>query len=188
MAFRQSDRGTTEDANIQLPGQISVEELLKEGNMNNEPERLRRDEMNAIIYLRCALASAEYFRKDLQKRLTMIPDRAERFQKAMDGLTSVVDEIIATAPEESARRLANITHDFKIVLAPKPQTEPKRLILDMNDANTVMEQALKPCRNCFKSDDEARRMCRFYKVMETYYPLNDYGNGTMCQYGKSEIE
>jgi len=156
--------------------------------MSDERERLRRGEMNAIIYMRCALASAGYCWGDLDKRLDMIPDGKNRFRAAMDGFNSVMDEIIATAPEESERRLANITHDFKIMLAPKPQTEPKVLTLRREDAETVMAAALKTCGDCYKSDDEVRRTCKLYKVMETYCPLDDYGNGMICQYGKSEIE
>ena len=156
--------------------------------MNDEKERMRRSEVNAIIYFRCALASAGYCWTDLQHRLGMIPDGEKRFKDAMDGFTKVIDEIIATAPEESERRLATITHDFKIILAPKPQTEPKVLMLRREDAEIVMGAALKTCGDCYKSDEEARRTCKLYKVMETYCPLDDYGNGMICQYGKSDIE
>lgn len=156
--------------------------------MNDERERLRRAEMNAIIYLRCALASSGYCWSELQGRLERIPDGAKRFRDAMDGFKTVMDEIIATAPEESERRLDNITHDYKIVLAPQPQTEPKALILQREDAETVMAAALKACGDCYKSDEEARRTCRLYKILETYCPLDDYGNGMICQYGKDDIE
>lgn len=42
--------------------------------MSDERERMRRGEMNAVIYMRCALASAGYCWTDLKHRLGMIPE------------------------------------------------------------------------------------------------------------------
>lgn len=153
-----------------------------------ERERLYRSEMNAVIYFKCALAAAGYCWTDLAKRLDCIPRGRQRFKSAMGAFNAVIEDVLGTVPPESEKRLNNITRDFKIVLAPQPMSEPKKLILDMEDANTVIDKALKNCGDCYKSDDEARRTCRFYKVMETYCPLDDYGNGMICQYGKSDIE
>ncbi len=154
----------------------------------DQRERLMRDEMNAIIYFRCALASAGYFWEGLQSRLERIPDGKQRFLDAMDSFKNVIGDLLETVPAKSQRRMENITHDFKIILAPQASSEPKRLILERDDAETVMGAALKTCADCFRSDDEAQRMCKLYKVLETYCPLNDYGNGMICQYGKNECE
>ena len=154
----------------------------------DQRERLMRDEMNAIIYFRCVLVSAGYCWKNLQPRLERVPDGKQRFLDAMAAFNGLMDDLLETVPQKSQRRMENITSDYKIILAPQASSEPKRLILEREDANTVMDAALKTCGDCYKSDEEARKMCKLYKVLETYCPLNDYGNGMICQYGKSECE
>ncbi len=154
-----------------------------------ERERLTRDEMNALIYLKCALAASGYAWEIDDKRLDYIPSGKQRLRLAMGAVKSICDDIEGTIPEKSAKRMANITHDFKIALIPITQTEGKNFVIHKEDAETLMNAVLnEKCAKCIKSDEEARRECGLYKVLEAYCPLNDYGNGLMCQYGKSELK
>ena len=153
----------------------------------SDRERMKRSEMNALIYFECAMAAAGYCWKDLADRLDCIPAGKRRYKMAMGAFKAVIDDIHGTIPEQSEKRMSGIRNDFKIALIPQAQNEPKKLVLDREDAYALMEAALKQCANCFKSDEEARQECGLYKILETYMPLEDYGNGIYCQYGKSEM-
>lgn len=169
---------TTEEANAMKGFTIPEEDR----------ERMRRDEMNAMVYMQCAIAAMGYCWKDLRNRLEYIPAGVQRFKMAMGAMKSIFDDLHETLPTKSERRMSTISHDFKIVLVPKPTSEPQKLVLDRDDAIALMEATIYRCKDCVKSDEEARKSCRLYSILETYMPLNDYGDGLMCEYGKRQIE
>jgi len=155
---------------------------------DGERERLRRDEMTALVYFLSTLAETGYMWENLQKRLEYIPSGKARFKMVMGGHNAIVGDILGTVPREQQKRLENIGKDFKIALIPKAQNEPQKLVMDRDDARVFIGAALKKCEFCVMSGEEARTGCELYALMEKYFPLSDYGDGMMCQYGKSDFE
>lgn len=152
-------------------------------------ERMTRDELNAFIYFKCALASAGYAWEKMKRRLAYIPAGEQRFKMQMGGMNALLDDIAGTMPKQSQKRMDGITNDYKIALIPKAGTEPKRLIMDAEDGAILVQAAMHYCEHeCIRTDEEARRECRLYRIFEAYMPLNNYGDGGMCQYGKQEFE
>ena len=152
-------------------------------------ERMTRDEMNALIYFKCALASAGYAWQKMQRKLGYVPAGLQRFKMFMGGMNSLIEDIGGTMPKQSQKRMDGIVNDFKIALIPQAATEPKRLVMDSLDGATLMEAAMHYCEHeCVMTDEEAKRNCKLYKIFETYMPLNHYGDGGMCEYGKKDFE
>ena len=67
-------------------------------------ERMTREEMNALIYFKCALASAGYAWQKMQRRLGYVPAGLQRFKMFMGGMNSLIEDIGGTMPKQSQKR------------------------------------------------------------------------------------
>ncbi len=150
-------------------------------------ERLTRPEFNA---LRCMLIVVSFCvdaKKDLQKRLDLIPYGRKRMNCALGAIKALMDDIIGTITRAQAQQIQNTMTDMEVKITPKMMPISQTVIMDLDLAKGLMDCAKEKCTGCTE-DGESCKKCKLYKIMEATTPLDDYGNGMLCPYNLAEWE
>ena len=148
-------------------------------------ERLRRAEFEAMRCLLGAVSYAATAREDLQKRLECVPDGKRRMNMVLGGLKAIADDLIGTVPRGQCRQIRNTMQDMEMRMVPKMTGMSQNVILEKENAKALIDVAMKQCRGCVE-DDVSCRECGLYRVLVSFLPLDTYDNGMLCPYSLSE--
>lgn len=148
-------------------------------------ERLKRAEFEAM---RCLLGAVSYTataRDDLQKRLECVPYGNQRMNMVLGGLKAIADDLIGTVPRGQCKQIRNTMQDMEMRMVPKMMGMSQNVILEKDNAKALIDVAMEKCRGCVE-DEESCRRCGLYRVLESFLPLDSYDNGMLCPYALSE--
>lgn len=149
-------------------------------------ERLKSREMNAIKWCMAAINSIAYAQDDLKDRLDCIPSGQVRWRLMLGHLRACLNDIIGTIPRKQAKQIKNLMEDMELRFMPKLTRTSNRVCIEVEDFAYFVEHAKADvCTSCILTDDECRK-CKMYQLMESLAPLDDYGDGTMCPYAHKE--
>ena len=144
-------------------------------------ERLRRAEKEAMMYIMNTTSQLAYAKDDLKERLGMIPDGAERLQKILDGISSLLDDLIQTIPVNQCVSLKNATSDYQVRVVPKAMPKTESIVISKANAKVLIDSAQEgKCISCVLDGKECRT-CELEQVLEWVTPLTAYSE-TLCPY------
>ena len=144
-------------------------------------ERLKRSEMQAVRMCLAVVSVAAYAKDDLKDRLDCVPDGNRRMRLAVGLLKAVVDDLIGTVSKQQARQLYGTMKDYNMCLLPKLTPGSTNIIMTKDQGKDLLDCARWKCSDCVE-DGEGCRECRLYKLLEATTPLDDYGSGLICPY------
>ena len=144
-------------------------------------ERLRRAEKEAMMYIMNTTSQLAYAKDDLKERLGMIPDGAERLQTALDGIGSLLDDLLYTIPVNQCISLKNATSDYQVRVVPKAMPMTESIVITKANAKVLIDSAQEgKCVSCVLDGNECRK-CELEQVLEWVTPMTAY-SATMCPY------
>lgn len=153
-----------------------------------DAERLIRRERDALLYFMNAVCILEDMEKDLAKRLTMIPDGAERMHTCAIGADQLLHELKLTIPMEQRRSLEHTACDYMMRLVPKCEPVSNRNILvDKEDYRTLVDSAQVKCTDCIETD-ETCESCKLFQLLTVLQPMEDYHCQNLCVYNMAGWE
>lgn len=150
-------------------------------------ERLKRGEMDAVRMLLAALSTAAYAQKDLTGRLECVPAGNRRMRMAVGSLRSVVNDLIGTISRSQCKQIYGTMRDFEMRLLPKLTPGTTNIIMTKDQGKDLLECARWKCHDCVE-DGEACRQCKLYKLLEATTPMDSYGDGLICPYALAKWE
>ena len=148
-------------------------------------ERMKRSEMDAVRMLLAALSTAACAQNDLTSRLECVPAGNRRMRMAVGSLRSVVNDLIGTISRSQCKQILGTMKDFEMRLVPKLTPASVNVILTKEQGMDLVDCAQWQCRSCVKDGEEARK-CKLYQILESTTPLDDYGDGFVCPYALAE--
>ena len=144
-------------------------------------ERLRRAEKEAMMYIMNTTSQLAYAKDDLKERLGMIPDGAERLQTILDGISSLLDDLIHTIPVTQCVSLKNATSDYQVRVVPKAMPMTESIVITKANAKVLIDSAQEgKCVSCVLDGNECRK-CELEQVLEWVTPMTAY-SATLCPY------
>lgn len=144
-------------------------------------ERLRRAEKEAMMYIMNTTSQLAYAKDDLKGRLGMIPDGAERLQTVLDGISSLLDDLLYTIPVNQCVSLKNATSDYQVRVVPKAMPMTESIVITKANAKVLIDSAQEgKCVSCVLDGNECRK-CELEQAFECVTPLAEYG-GNLCPY------
>ena len=154
---------------------------------DSECERATRKEIDALRMLIALVSNANYGKKDLAKRLSIVPEGTERFEKTVGELNDLLQDIIGAISTIQAKALKNTLLDYEIRLVPKFTTFEVVIPVGKKDFMTFIDCAMERCKTCAE-DGKTCRKCDLYNLLLSYVPLDDYGNDDdiICPYAEVE--
>ena len=148
-------------------------------------ERLKRSEMDAVRMLLAVLSAAAYAKEDLFDRLECVPYGNQRMRLALGGLRAVCDDVVGTISKSQCKQIYGTMKDFRIELRPRLMPGSTNVVMTKEQGKELLDLARWQCHDCVKDGEECRQ-CRLYKIMEATTPLNDYGDGLVCPYALAD--
>ena len=148
-------------------------------------ERLKRSEMDAVRMLLAVLSAAAYAKEDLFDRLECVPYGNQRMRLALGGLRAVCDDVVGTISKSQCKQIYGTMKDFEMRLVPKLTPVSVNVILTKEQGMNLVDCAQWQCHDCVKDGEEARK-CKLYQILESTTPLDDYGDGFVCPYALAE--
>lgn len=148
---------------------------------DNECERLRRGEFEAVRCLLGAVSYTAHANDDLQKRLERIPHGKQRMAMLLGGMRAMADDLIGTVPVGQCRQLRNTMSDMEMRMVPKLTGMSQNIIMEKELARGLIDTAMEKCRGCVE-DGQSCKGCALYQVLESITPLDEYDNGMLCPY------
>ena len=153
---------------------------------NEECIRATRDEMACIRIVLIASSELNYAREDLKQRLSIVPDGNERMNRLADEMTELFKDILGTISDKQRRTLRNSANDYEMRLVPKMTPGFSGLSFTKDDVKTLVSAAREKCKFCTLAGREIHD-CDLYGILETYIPLDNYGNEEIvCPYNYQE--
>lgn len=144
-------------------------------------ERLRRAEKEAVMYIMNTTSQLAYAKDDLKERLGMIPDGAERLQTILDGISSLLDDLLHTIPVNQCVSLKNATSDYQVRIVPKAMPKTENIVVTKANAKVLIDSAQEgKCASCVLDGNECRK-CELEQVLEWVTPMTAYSD-TLCPY------
>ena len=144
-------------------------------------ERLRRAEKEAMMYIMNTTSQLAYAKDDLKERLGMIPDGAERLQTILDGISSLLNDLLYTIPVNQCVSLKNATSDYQVRVVPKAMPMTESIVITKANAKVLIDSAQEgKCVSCVMDGNECRK-CELEQAFECVTPLAEYG-GNLCPY------
>ena len=142
---------------------------------------MRRAEKEAMMYIMNTTSQLAYAKDDLKERLGMIPDGAERLQTILDGISSLLDDLIHTIPVNQCVSLKNSTSDYQVRVVPKAMPMTESIVITKANAKVLIDSAQEgKCVSCVLDGNECRK-CELEQVLEWVTPMTAY-NATLCPY------
>ena len=164
------------------PADLAPERVWLE---DEECERLNRGEFEAVRCLLGAVNYAAHAQDDLKKRLALVPGGQQRMTDAVQDLKDLADDVIGTVPSGQCKQIRNTMSDMEIRMTPKLAPLSRNVILEKDVAKALIDIAMEKCRGCVEDEVNCRK-CALYRVLESFLPLDDYSNGMLCPYSRSE--
>lgn len=150
-------------------------------------ERLKRSEFEAVRCLLGAVSYTAHARDDLQKRLECIPGGKQRMNMLLGGIRAIADDLIGTVPQGQCRQLRNTMSDMEMRMVPKATGGmTQNVILEKELARGLIDTAMEKCRDCVE-DGESCRSCSLYKILLGITPMEEYSE-LRCPYAITEWE
>ena len=144
-------------------------------------ERLRRAEKESMMYIMNTTSQLAYAKDDLKERLGMIPDGAERLQTVLDGISSLLNDLLYTIPVNQCVSLKNATSDYQVRVVPKAMPMTESIVITKANAKVLIDSAQEgKCVSCVMDGNECRK-CELEQAFECVTPLAEYG-GNLCPY------
>lgn len=150
-------------------------------------ERLTRPEYEALESLLVLSLIFQRVKGNLKKRAECIPYGKFRLEGAYGCIDALLGDIVGTITHEQARSLWNTLADKDVRFVPRTVPAGKDVLVDLETMQDLIRSAKEKCVGCVE-DDESCRECRLYKVLEVICPLDDYSNGMLCPYYRTELE
>ena len=145
-------------------------------------ERLKRSEMQALRWSLAAVNSVAYAQEDLAERLECIPQGKVRWRLMLGHLRACLNDIIGTVPRKQCATIKNTMNDMELRMVPKYSPTSQKVVLNAEDLSYLVAHAKKDiCSVCILTDDECRE-CELYKILEAIAPREDWGSKTVCPY------
>ena len=152
-----------------------------------EQRRLVRSEKNPLYMLISLVSSMNYAEKDLDERLSMLPDGRERMKELTTKINDLMLEVIDTVPQHQGQALVGTLKDYEIRIVPKLTPINHRQVIEKEDLRTLIDCAQEAkCMICTFDGKECRN-CQLEKVMEKYIPLDNY-EASLCPYNMATWE
>lgn len=150
-------------------------------------ERLNRPQMGALLRMYNLLSDEAYFSKDMIPRLECIPNGVKRMQLALGQMRSIVNDITGTIPVEQCRRIHGTMKDYESRIVPKYTPSPASVVLEKEQAKSLIDFARAECKTCVKDAEECRG-CPLYKLLIAVLPCDNYDEygSYLCPYSRSE--
>lgn len=150
-------------------------------------ERLRRAEKEAMMYIMNTTSQLAYAKDDLKERLGMIPDGAERLQTILDGIGSLLDDMLHTIPVNQCVSLMNATSDYQVRVVPNAMPMTESIVITKANAKVLIDSAQEgKCISCVLDGKECRK-CELEQVLEWVTPMTAYSD-TLCPYNLAKWE
>ena len=146
-----------------------------------DEERLRRAEKEAMMYIMNTTSQLAYAKDDLKERLGMIPDGAERLQTILDGISSLLDDLLRTIPVNQCVSLKNATSDYQVRIVPKAMPKTENIVITKANAKVLIDSAQEGKCVSFVLDGKECRKCELEQVLEWVMPMTAYSD-TLCPY------
>lgn len=144
-------------------------------------KRLRRAEKEAMMYIMNTTSQLAYAKDDLKERLGMVPDGAERLQTVLDGIGSLLNDLLYTIPVNQCVSLKNATKDYQVRVVPKAMPMTENVVITKADAKVLVDSAQEGrCASCVLDGNECRK-CDLEQALECITPLVAYGMA-LCPY------
>ena len=147
-------------------------------------ERLKRSEFEAVRCLLGAISYAAHAKDDLQDRLECIPSGKQRINMLVGSIRSIADALLDTVPIGQRRQLRNTMMDMEMRMVPKLTRMSTNVIFELDTAKSLIDIAMEKCKGCVE-DGRSCRECALYKVLESTTPLDNY-DSLNCPYARSE--
>ena len=148
-------------------------------------ERLTRQEFGAVLRLYTLLSDAVHFENDMGRRLECVPNGKKRMRLLLGQIRSIVNDITGTIPVAQCRRIMSTMNDYESRLVPKFTPSKTNVLLDKEQARTLVDFARVECRECVRDSEECRS-CKLYELLVAVVPCDNYGNTFLCPYNHSE--
>jgi hypothetical protein len=149
-------------------------------------ERLKRSEFEAVRCLMGAVSYAAHAKDDLQDRLQCIPNGKQRMNMAIGSFRSIANDILGTITYGQNRQLLNTMNDMDMRMVPKMTRMTTNVIYELEIAKSLVNIAMEKCTDCVE-DSRSCRKCALYQVLESTMPLENY-DSLSCPYSRSEWE
>lgn len=144
-------------------------------------ERLRRAEKEAMMYIMNTTSQLAYAKDDLKERLCMVPDGAERLQTVLDGISSLLDDLLYTIPVNQCVSLKNATSDYQVRVVPKAMPMTESIVITKANAKVLIDSAQEgKCVSCVLDGNECRKR-ELEQILEWVTPMTAY-SATLCPY------
>ena len=143
-------------------------------------ERLVRQELLAVRWIMAALDILVPAKKDIEKRLSIIPDGIERMDEVIRLMKELSDDIAGTINRNQCRHIWNTYKDFELRLVPKLSPGSTNLILEKEQGKILIDSARVKCNDCVEDENSCRK-CDLYKILEATTPMDEYV-GMICPY------
>ena len=144
-------------------------------------ERLRRAEKEAMMYIMNTTSQLAYAKDDLKERLCIVTDGAERLETVLDGISSLLNDLLYTIPVNQCVSLKNATSDYQVRVVPKSMPMTESIVITKANAKVLIDSAQEgKCISCVLDGKECRK-CELKQVLEWVTPLTAYSE-TLCPY------
>ena len=153
--------------------------------MSKIEDRLTRVEMGSCKLIISLVNCVVYEKKELERILTSIPDGTERFDRTMNDMMDILQDICNVIPEKQMKALRNSAKDMKVRLVPAMLKENIAMQLDKESYKALIDCARERCKFCVLDGKECTK-CDLYNVLIAQVPLDDYGDGIVCPYAFEE--
>lgn len=154
---------------------------------DDQCERLRRSEMQAVRMMLAVISVAAYAKEDLADRLKSVPYGQERMRLAVGCMKAICDDLIGTVSKSQCKQLYGTAKDFEMRLLPKLTPWSTNIVMTKEEGKALMDCARWKCHSCVEDGDSCRA-CQLYKVLEATTPMDDYGDGLICPYSLAQWE
>jgi hypothetical protein len=147
-------------------------------------ERLKRSEFEAVRCLLGAISYAAHAQDDLKDRLQCLDRGKQQMAMMVGSMRSIANKLLETVPTGQCRQLKNTMTDMEMRMVPKLTRMSTNVIFDLETAKSLIDIAMEKCKGCVE-DGRSCRECALYKVLESTTPLDNY-DSLNCPYARSE--
>ena len=147
-------------------------------------KRFVRSELDMTRRLASHLSDLLYAKEDMARRFDMVENGNERIEKLIDDTSSILSDILATAPNHQRLQFKNSLKDYRVELIPKLTPGSSNVLMTKQQVKDLINLAQEKCKTCLESAEQAKD-CPLAKMMDVT-ALPDTYDSVLCPYSRAE--